>query len=231
MKLLLFIAIITTFCLPSCVSNSSLGPGFRWDLFKSTPNWELAKAAAKEDTAKMQKLINTGKYNINLQEAKFGNTLLMLAVSNDKANSVEVLLKNGANVHLKDLRDDQAIHQAVQYINSKKHTVQILQLLLNYGSEVNAVSTKGSYAVPIQGALEDSVCAKLLLANGANIYYMNRDSSYVVWSDLCSYQFDNIYMAKYLIIDKKMAVPNPILFTYPNHEPRGHIYFIRNFTM
>jgi hypothetical protein len=175
---------------------------------------------AREDTAKLQKLLNTGKYIINLQEAKFGNTLLMLAVSNDKPNSVEVLLKNGANVHLRDLRDDQVIHQAVQYINLKKHTFQILQLLLQYGADVNAVSTKGSYSVPIQGAVEDSNCAKLLLAHGANIYYRNKDSDYVVWSDLCSYQFDNIYMARYLIIDRKMAVPNPILFTYHSHEPR-----------
>jgi len=222
MKKYFLIVITNTIILSSCSQDSTfLGPGYRWDLFKNTPNWDLAKAVAKEDTAEIYAIVKSGKAEINLQEPKFGRTLLMLAVGNDKELSTAALLKMEADVKLRDKRDYQAIHEAVAYIDLRKNSLGILKLLLEYGSDVNSVSTKGSNAVPLQGAIENISCTKLLLKNGADTYFKNVDSDYVVWSDLCSDLNDNIYVAEYLIIEKRLPVPNPILYTYPNHEPRN----------
>src|SRR4051812_19646657 len=94
-KLFLIMFIINAIILSSCSQSTSLGPGYEWDLFKNTPNWRLAKAVAKEDTNEIYSIIKGGNVNLNLQETKFGRTLLMLAVGNDKEFSTAALLKMG----------------------------------------------------------------------------------------------------------------------------------------
>ena len=121
MKISLFIVVAQATVFSSCSQNNLFGPGYSWDLFKNTPNWNLAKAVANEDTTHIYAIIHSGHADINLQEPKFGRTLLMLAVGNDKEISTSALLKLGADVNLRDDRDDQAIHEAVAYISLKKH--------------------------------------------------------------------------------------------------------------
>jgi uncharacterized protein len=226
-KIIILLLIASFFSLFSCSQEYGLEPGYQWELFQSTPEWELAKAVAKEDTIAITELLKTGKFNVNRQEPKFGRTLLMLAVGNDKLKSVKALLQNGADVHARDINDDQAIHEAAYYISLKKNAYPIMDLLLQFGANSNAVSAKGYPTVPLQGAVADSSCAELLLKHGADLYYRNSDSTYVVWTALCDYQNDNIFMARHLIVENRNLVPNPILLTFPNKIPRG-IYELLN---
>lgn len=202
----------------SCSQNNTLGPGYSWELFKNTPTWDLAKAVAKQDTAEIYSIIKKGNANINFQEPKFKRTLLMLAVGNDKYLSTMALLKMGADVNVRDTRDDQAIHEAISYINLKEHSYDILKLLIEYHCDVNSVSMKGTNYTPLAGAIENLSCAKLLLDNGADPYQKS-DSTYDVWFNLLALDNEsneNIYVAQYMIIDKKLLIPNPIFYTGPN---------------
>ena len=206
--------------MPSCSQSPKLGPGYRWDLFNGTVNRELAIAVKNEDTAKIYSIVKEGKGDVNLKEPKFGRTLLLLAVGNDKLQSTKALLKAGANLDIADFSGDQPIHEAVQYIKLKNNAFPILELLIKSGADVNALSTKGPHKVPLEGAVEDLQCAKLLLENGANAYYRNSDSAYVVWTNVLLNIDDNIEVARHMIIERKMPVPNPILFSYHDNVPR-----------
>ena len=223
MKIHIFVWTITNLIVfSSCSQNSSmLAPGYRWDLFKNTPNWDLAKAVAKQDTGEIFKIIRKGKVDLNLQESKFQRTLLMLAVGNDKVMSTTALLKMGADVKLRDLRDDQAIHEAVAHLDLKRHSLDILKLLVAYGANVNSVSSRGTNIVPLAGAVEQFSCAKFLLDNKASPYF-KRESTYPVWFNLMvmDLPFDeNIFVAKYMIVDKKLPIPSPIFYTSGDRKP------------
>jgi hypothetical protein len=221
-KNIFFLCLTNLIILCSCSQdNTFLGPGYRWDLFENTIDWDLAKAVAKEDTAEIYTIIKNGIADINLQEPKFGRTLLMLAVGNDKELSTAELLKMGADIKLRDQRDDQAIHEAVAYINLRKHSLSILKLLLTYRADANSISTKGSNSVPLEGAVENFSCAKLLLNYGANPYF-KKDDTFLVWFRMMimDLPFDEtIHVAKYIIVDKKLLIPNPISYTYSERKP------------
>jgi uncharacterized protein len=208
-KIMIFLLILNLIVLISC-SQDSLEPGYRWELFKNTSNWPLAKAVEKEDTAKIFEISRDRKININLQEPKFGKTLLMLAVGNDKKKSTEALLKAGANVSIRDFNDEDAIHEATQYINLKKHTFEILESLIKFGSDVNSVSQKGPFRTPLQSAVDNFSCAKLLLEHHANVYFRDGED-YSIWGSMLMVDYtDKIFVARYLIIDKRMLIPSPI---------------------
>src|ERR1700724_838376 len=88
--------IVTNFIFNSCSPQDDAGPGYRWELFRETPEWELARAAQHEDTSRIYQIIKQGLVNINSKEPKFGQTVLMLAIANDKLKAVGALLRSGA---------------------------------------------------------------------------------------------------------------------------------------
>jgi uncharacterized protein len=225
-RMKIFTVILLSIAFISC-SHEDLGPGYRWDLFKNTPGWELAQAVKKEDEATIHEILQSGKVNINFQEPKFGRTLLHLAVGNDRLISTGALIQEKANVQIRDFSGDQPIHEAVNYISFKKHTLDILNLLIKHGSNVNSISAKGSYKVPLEGAVSDLNCAKLLLKNGADPYY-KQDSTYLIWQSLLIFnEKDNIYVARDMIVKNKMKIPDPITYTFPDHMPLS-IYNLLN---
>jgi ankyrin repeat protein len=171
--ILIFIISCTTM---ACSQNQKLGPGYQFDLFKNTSNWELAKAVDREDTTAIKQLIRKNKLNVDLQEPRFGRTLLLLAIGNDKLKSTKALLEMGANLNIADSQKYKPIHEASQFIPLKKNTLQILELLIQHGADVSdtLVQRKGNdtsyFYVPLMGACENLACAKLLLEHGANPY-------------------------------------------------------------
>ena len=216
----------------STACSQDFGPGYRFDLFKNTPNWELAKAVEKENKTEIKKLITQGKLNINLQESKFGETLLLLAVGNDKLISTKALLEEGANVNIKDFVHGSPIDEATFLINQKKNTVDILKLLIKHGANVNDTFVKKknndtvSTYTPLVGGCSNLECAKLLLSNGANPY-VQTNNTYLVWFTMLTNYFDeSIYVLKHIIVDKKMAIPNLITINFPNKRPLDIFYLL-----
>ena len=86
-KIQFFIIVSIIWTFSGCSQN--LGPGYQFDLFKNTKNWDLAKAVERESSDEIVRLLKQGNTDINLQEPKFGTTLLHLAIGNDKLISVK----------------------------------------------------------------------------------------------------------------------------------------------
>jgi hypothetical protein len=209
--------LLLTFATLRVFGQSSWGPGYQWELFKGTPVWDLAQAVAKEDTSKMYGILKVNSTYINFQEPKFGKTLLILAVGNDKENAVAALLRSGARLEIVDSFGFMAIHEACKFISLKQHSLAILSLLLRYGADANAVSKGGGY-VPLEGAITSLACTKLLLKHGANLYFrpaVNKDfRPFLVWQVMLSTSTidtdSSIYVAKYLIVERRFKIPDPI---------------------
>lgn len=234
-KIFLLILIIAS--VSSC--SQDLGPGYKFDLFKNTSNWNLAQALEKEDIKQIENLFKKDTaIKINLQESVYGNTLLNLCVGNDKLKATEILLLHGANFKIPDSLGFMPIHEVVQSIEQKKHSPEILKLLLKYGADPNQIAlirnnngNKSNKYLPLMGAVESLECTKILLDHGGDLYY--KDSlDYPIWSAMLEGDLnfsENIYVAKYIIIDKKMPIPNPIFYTIPNRNPRDIKFLLEKF--
>lgn len=231
MKTLNFILILFCTFNFSCSQTNYRGPGYRWELFKETPHWKLAQALSVEDSSEIIKLLGLRKADINYQESQFGNTLLFLAVANDKRVSTELLLNAGADVNIRDKSNQQVIHEVSKFPIRRKNALAILKLLLEYGADVNAIQIdekNDNYKfVPLQGSVEDFNFAKVLIDNGADLYFKVGDYYPIWFTMLLDDRNDGILLARYLILDKKEMIPNPIFYSIPDSHPRD-IYFMLN---
>ena len=88
LKCLFFFAILF-FVLSDFSSCQIYAPGYDFRLFENTPASELAEAVEKQDTAKINILVKKYIYNLNYRENKFGNSLLTLAIVNNKLLSAK----------------------------------------------------------------------------------------------------------------------------------------------
>ncbi|WP_407428031.1 ankyrin repeat domain-containing protein [Arcticibacter sp.] len=177
--------IIMAFCsLTSCnnqeeeVDKSKL-PGNDYRLFQGTPAWPLAKAVEAGDTAKIRELVSKGM-EVDYQEPRFGNTLLMLAVINSGFESASTMLQLGADPNLKDsYRGTTAMIDA-----AANDDPNYIKLLLTHGGDPNAKET-----APVKGkdmaretALNKAISykdinnlerVKYLVEAGADVNYSN----------------------------------------------------------
>jgi ankyrin repeat protein len=229
-KIKIFLLLIFYSVTIACSQN--LGPGYRFDLFKNTSNWDLAKAVAEEDEKETRTLINEKKLDVNLQEPIYKQTLLQLAVGNDKLISTRVLLEEGANVNIPDSEHGTPINEATRFIELKKNTYAIIELLIKYGANVNDIFVKQkgidtvTFNVPLMGASGNLACAKLLLEHGADPY-VKFHNYFPVWFAMLTNAFnEGIFTAKYMIMDKKMPVPKTISYSAGNRRPLDIFYFL-----
>lgn len=220
--------------LNGCSQNSERGPGYDFNLFKNTPNWKLAKAIINEDKDDLERLLKDSGININLQENIYGNTLLQLAVGNDKLVSTQILLLHKADINIPDFDGYTAIHEVTRYINLNKNGYDILKLLLEAGADPNKPSTdiKGNdttnHYVPLMGGVKSLKATKLLLKYGADLYYKNHNQ-YPIWFNMLllgSGPYENIFVARYIIIEKKLAIPNPVFYKINPIKPVNALEFI-----
>ena len=224
-----FILILILGCLSSCSQNDGLAPGYKWELFKNTPNWELAKAIKQEDTVAILEIVKQKEININLQEPKFGRTLLMLAVGNDKFYSTQALIAARADLNIRDSSGDQAIHEAVRFISLRKNSYIILKLLLENHADANSYSVNGVNATPLEGGVADFPCFKLLMSYGADPYFQLSDHTFAVWLTMfIDERKDGILAAKDLILNRKMSIPNPLTRSLDGRSPLDIFYFLHS---
>lgn len=211
-KLVFIVAIIGWY---SCNTNNYI-PGFDFKLFKNTPVWELAKAVEKEDTEQIAALLKDTSLRVDYHEPKFGNTLLMLAVVNNKVKSVEVLLKNRANPNLPDYyKHDNAVTTLCREWNFDGNCdTSIMSLLLKHGGNVNyqlkyvdtvygEITTNPLGIATYAGKCLDFI--KVLVEHGADINESNNkpDNTPVAGAIFS----ESLNVAGYLIIEKKARIP------------------------
>lgn len=155
-----------------------LGNDFR--LFQDTPVWNLAKAVEDENLSLIKEEINLKKANPNYKESKFGSTLLMLAIKNNKYKSVNILLVLGADPNL----GDSYTGETAMICATKNTDINYLKLLLKYNgnpnSKENVKTKKGDQArkTALTSAISyyDSASlekVKLLIDAGADLNYYN----------------------------------------------------------
>lgn len=205
------------FLLESCNSslNNSL-PGFEFELFQETPVWELAKAVKKEDVKKINDLLKDSNIKVDYQELKFGNTLLILAVANEKFNSAEALLINGGNPNLPDFyKHDNAVTTLCRDLHIEENCdTSILSLVLRHGGNVNyqlkyVDSLYGEITTnPLRIATYAGKCLnfiRVLVDHGADINeYNSEPNNTPVAGSIFSESLD---VAKYLLMEKKARIP------------------------
>ncbi len=223
--------------------------GYRFELLKDTPVWKLAKAVKVEDTDEIRRLIHDEHMNVNYQErnSEWGTTLLHLAVGNGKVKSVKALLENGARQDIRDSLGDYPLNELCDMTIYIRHRLEILKLLLDHGANPNATqevyfqrrdTTRTFISTPLNGAIKDLNCTKLLLDYGADMnYQVNRSNDvfqlkYINWVALLELEDDpdseSIFVAKYLIVDKQMPIPEPLRYgtCETGHCPFSALYFL-----
>lgn len=186
MKRMLFVFCLVVLCY-GCQDREKtidkqklLGRDFR--LFQDTPAWALAKAVQDEDIEAIKSEIVKNNVDPDFQEPKYGGTLLMFAIYNNKYRSTQLLLELGANPNLRDIyRGASAMIDASENKNSK-----YLRLLIAYKGNPNLVenapvigSDKGRNS-PLNVAISCFNCddlekVKLLVTAGADINYAKDD--------------------------------------------------------
>ena len=213
-KFFFIASIMVIWC--SCHINNYM-PGFDFKLFKNTPVWELAKAVEIEDTEQIEIILKDTSIKVDYHEPKFGNTLLMLAVANNKKKAVKKLLEVGANPNEKDYYDNATpLIYACEY-HSDNCDTSILKLLIQRHADVNViqnidrVEANGAHSfvktTPLMITAKSGCLniVQILLNSGANI---NRYTYYEGYGAITEAIIqDNLQIAKYLIIDKQAKIP------------------------
>lgn len=216
----------------SCNTTNYL-PGFDFKLFNDSPVQSLAKAIEKEDVEKINELLKNKSINVDYQEPKFGHTLLMLAVANNKIKSVEALLKNNANPNLTSKsQNDNTLTIVCNETYFATCDTKILELLLQYGGNLNYEQTytenslNGNRQIKstlLNTAVSSGKCLefiKFMINKGTDInkYVENNPTESPITYALLT---DNLKIAKYLIIDKQAVIPPYIFKRQANISYKG----------
>jgi ankyrin repeat protein len=190
MKKNLFVIVIL-FLAISCSDNKKLFDksklnGFDYDLFVDTPVWELAQAVRDQRIDDINRIIKENKVDINYQESKFGETLLMMSIMNKQYNSCLSLLENGANPNIHDTYDgSSAIIEAAQINGISDDNTRFLRLLLKYKADPNdiqigkrPIGSRQRYSALMATLQGNNVISpiskvKLLVEAGADVNYQN----------------------------------------------------------
>ena len=213
----LFFVISVAVVWGSCNTNNYL-PGFDFKLFKGTPVWELAKAVEKEDVKKIEIILKDTAIKVDFHEPKFGNTLLMLAVANNKKASVKKLLEVGANPNERDYYDNATplIYASDNY--SEDCDSMMLKWMIghhgdvNYIQNIDRIENTGAHSLVKRTVLmiaSRNNClgiVKVLVNAGADINNYTYYEGYGAITEALIQ--DNLEIAKYLIIDMQAKIPD-----------------------
>ncbi|XP_030843124.1 E3 ubiquitin-protein ligase MIB2 [Strongylocentrotus purpuratus] len=123
---------------------------------------EFIKAVMEGDVKRVAEALkkNKGFVNVVVQD----NTPLHLAAYQDHFQVVELLIKNGAKLDVKDDDGDTALANAVHQDNAR-----IVKYLLDHGADPNTTNVKGGRSPLHIGASKNHTqCVRLILGKGGN---------------------------------------------------------------
>lgn len=195
------------------IPENLLGNDIR--LFKGNA-WSLAKAVDKEDTLRIKKILKKGKIHVDIREPKFGQTLLIWAISQNRFNSARTLLSCGADPNLHDASDGLS---AIIAAADKKETSEYLKLVLKYGGDPNNYVSDTVVAfcpTPLIAASRlrlESV--KILLECGADVNFMSNNGLSALYASVISKRADVVY---YLLTQCDVEFNKSLLTTIDGNE-------------
>jgi ankyrin repeat protein len=178
--------------------------GYDYRLFDDTPVEKLAKAIENNDLSLIGSLINSNKLDVNYQETKFGQTLLMLTVMNHQYETCKYLLDLGANPNIHNTyTGSSCIIYASSLQEKDGNSINFIKLLLEHGANPNEEEVgdrndgNSSRKTPLSEACKDigesnlSIeKVKLLVEAGAKVNYHNDYGSEPLVSALISENYD-----------------------------------------
>lgn len=221
----ILILVIINLTITSCRSQSEL-PGYSFSNFKNTKAWDLAKAVENNDSEKVREILTAKKVNVDFKDPEFKETLLSLAIVNQKQNAIIELLKAGANPNelLGDLKDETPFINAINY--SQNCDLFYIKTLLKYGANPNLEiknPEEGHYfenSFPLLVAIgktdnngdECLSVVKLLVENGANINSCYQNSMTEMCEGVINQCLSTKSMEtlKYFVIEKKINIPEKV---------------------
>jgi len=187
--------------------------------------WDLAKAVKNQDTLKINDIIEEGNISVDFQEPRFGETLLMWATKVGKINSVNTLLKNGADPNLQNTYDGtSALMYACDFGPDYSCNSTILKLMLEYGGDPNdkqgGKRPEGSYSRKTPLIFASRCCfekVKLLVEAGADIDYRSEFGQNALYSALNG-AHEKAHIVHYLIVEKNADFCKPVYITSDGRE-------------
>ncbi len=212
--------------LNSCSFNDEQ-VGYNFDNFKSTPLYDLAMAVRDDNGAKVNKILKNNKLEVDFKDPKFQQTLLSLAIQNEKREAFIELLKAGANPNelVSQPVDATPFIYAIQ--NVENCDLFFVKKLLEYKANPNQIiknPSNGFYnsdIFPLHLAVgnfknDGSECielVKLLVDNGADINFCVEDSM----ESLCKGVIHKCLLMncmgtlRYFVVEKKINIPDTVI--------------------
>jgi len=220
---------LATMIFYQCESQNSSSPPTGYDIaiFKNTEGYDLARAVKQNNTQKIKRLLKQKPHLINFQEPVYGQSLLKWAIRMEQFEAAKTLLEEGANPDQQSFNGWSPMTEAASNLS----TSQYLELLIEFGADVNSVSVESTQEnpfinrwTPLMFAIRNFENVQILVNNGANVNYLH-DLKKTTWNTAYQFQTDALYGAtftgvmktvRYLIIDCGADFTRPYK-KYPNY--------------
>lgn len=222
----IFLIFLLFFVLNSCGVNLQQD-SYNFDNFKETPLWNLAKAVRADNANKVKQILEEGNLEIDFRDPEYKQTLLALAIQNDKRNAFLQLLNEGANPNeLVGIPQDSTPFTDGIW-NVKDCDLFYVENMLKHGANPNfeiknpqpeyyfensfplliAVKKNGIYT---KDCLE---LIKLLVDNGADVNCCYKQSNSKICEGVLaeSLKSNSMEALKYFVIEKNIAIPDTVI--------------------
>ncbi len=202
-------------------------------LYFLTPTWDLAMAVNFENTEKIAEILEENPELADHKENRYDKPLLIWAIYHGKIESVEALLKGGADPNIICTYSGETPLTEV-FANrynrfDEEGNIELANLLLEYGADPNSTyqgsSTQLSYSRYVgQSVLMDAIdtgsldAVKLLIEYGADPNYQVPSSGKTAFMKALPYDLD---IAHYLAIELDVAIGE----TYKIAEVDGRLTY------
>jgi len=148
------------------------------------------------------KIISENPQIINYQESKYGNTLLMLTITNQQLKPFKALLKKGAAVNTHNTFDGTS--PLIEACSSKYYNIIFTKILIEYGANINDIETgkrrqeNSTRLTPLMAASKTGNLdlVRFLVSNGADVNYQNEFGQSALSESVMT---DNYKVAYYLL--------------------------------
>lgn len=201
-RLAVFVALLPL--LVSC-RGELLGDDIR--LFNDVP--ALARAVANEDIDEIEKTVGERPALVDYQEPRFGQTMLIWSILNDRYKSAEKLLQLGADPNLQNKDGLSALMYAAEWhIEEWRGDPKYLRLVLKYGGDPNAIADSQTPPARLGTPLIAAVNSlnlenvRILVEAGADVDYREGCTSALS----AAFNLGQVDMVRYFIIDTKADV-------------------------
>eukprot|EP01064_Diplonema_japonicum_P031719 TRINITY_DN5753_c0_g1_i2.p1 TRINITY_DN5753_c0_g1~~TRINITY_DN5753_c0_g1_i2.p1 ORF type:complete len:467 (+),score=87.85 TRINITY_DN5753_c0_g1_i2:64-1464(+) len=153
------------------------------DTYRYTPLHYAAQQGCPEIIDYLSPL-NPGLVDLKSKE---GFTPLHCAVTEDERSSVEALLRNKANVNIRNIRGMSPLHVAV---SAARHDSSMVALLLRHGAFIHAKDSEGFSPMHCMTSIPEVI--DLLVSKGANVNAISNNKSTPLHSYVVQYASSDV---------------------------------------